>query len=342
MMLREGDSVPVPRARVLLHRIGRQRQGPIDSVVGGGRGEFSFRFHPDTSAVFLVSASFAGIEYFSSPLHAGAGSPDTGLALVVSDTSSTGPIGVDVRHLVVSRPTAEGRRPVLEIVALVNSGERTRIARDSTSPSWAAPIPPGVGAFQPGASDVSPEALVTRHDSVLLFAPVAPGEKQLVFSYTLPPGPRSIRIPVADSIPAFDVLLEEANARASGGTIAEADTQQVEGHTFRQWIGMVRRGDTVEIRFGTLGNPRLLLPALVALVGLGLVTTALVLLRRRPAGVAPSGAPEDVLSRLAKLDARYAGRAGEVPPEEWQQYRTERARLKSELESSLAGRGRPS
>jgi hypothetical protein len=46
-----------------------------------------------------------------------------------------------------------------------------------------------------------------------------------------------------------------------------------------------------------------------------------------------------LVDALARLDARYAGREGDVPAEEWATYVAERARLKRELEAHLAGGG---
>ena len=86
------DTVPVPGARVVLHRVGRAVQGPVDSTMSGPRGQFTFRFVPDTAAIYLLSSGWQGIEYFSTPLHTDPTAPDTGLMVVVSDTSSTVPI----------------------------------------------------------------------------------------------------------------------------------------------------------------------------------------------------------------------------------------------------------
>ena len=82
-----GDTIPVPAARVVLHRVGRDQQGPIDSLVTGADGRFRFRYLADTAAVFLLSSGYAGIEYFSTPLHLDPNAPDTG-----PETASTPPL----------------------------------------------------------------------------------------------------------------------------------------------------------------------------------------------------------------------------------------------------------
>lgn len=325
------DTLPVPRATVTMHRVGRDAQGPVDSTIAGPRGEFRFRYTADTSAVYLLSSGWAGIEYFSSPLHTTPGVPDTGLVLVVSDTSSTVPVTVTSRHLVISKPGSDGSRAALEIVVIANAGQAARIAPDSTHPSWAAAVPAGVIGFRPGSGDFSADALVFRNDSVMLFAPVAPGEKQVLFTYSLPPGSGRVRIPVGDSIGIFNILLEEFDRTVRGGGLVRGDSQAIEGHTFLQWSGGVGAGSEVTIDFPS-GGRNWILPALVTAVALSLAVVAFRTFRRRPA---PAGA-SPLLDRLARLDAQYAGREAVVPAEEWARYQAERARLKSELTAELA------
>ncbi len=87
-----GDTVPVGPDSLVLHRVGQAAQGPIDTVETGPRGRFEVRFHPDTSALFLFSVRYEGIEYFSAPIRGLAGKPDTSLVIIVADTSSSTPV----------------------------------------------------------------------------------------------------------------------------------------------------------------------------------------------------------------------------------------------------------
>jgi hypothetical protein len=50
------------------------------------------------------------------------------------------------------------------------------------------------------------------------------------------------------------------------------------------------------------------------------------------------GAAAAILETLAELDARYAGRDADTPPDEWSAYQERRARLKAELAAALAAR----
>ena len=334
--IRGKDTVGVASTRVVLHRVGHTAQGPIDSTTTGSHGEFQFRFRADTTAVYLLSSGFAGIEYFSTPVHTNPVKPDTGLMLIVSDTSSVAPIAVASRHIVISRPAKDGTRPTLEIVVLNNNGNTTRVSRDSTHPTWSARLPRGVVNFQVGQGDVSTEAVEVRDDSILLFAPVAPGEKQLLYTYQLPASPGAVRIPVAESVASMNLLLEEFDRHVTGAGITKADSQRIESRSFQQWNGPVGPGAVIGIDFP--GNrTQWFLPTLVSALGVALVTVLARALRQRPA---PGGAPGpgSLLDELARLDARFAGREAEVTPAEWSAYQVERAHLKREVTSQLAGR----
>ncbi len=333
--LTAGDTVPQAGARVVLHRIGRDVQGPLDSTSTGAHGDFRFRWLADTGSVYLLSSPYAGIQYFSTPLHTNGAPPDTGVLLVVSDTSSTAALVTISRHIAISKPAADGTRATLEIVMLANPGSTTRVARDSSLPAWAARLPAGAISFQPGSGDVAAEALETRNDSVLLFAPVAPGEKQLIYTYQLPASPGTVRFPVVDSIGMVNLLLEESALQARGGTLVRGDSQAIEGRSFRQWTGQVPAGSAIEVDFP--GNPgRGVLPALVGGMAVILAAVLARALRRAPAPAQPAGGTPSALNDIAALDARYAGKEPEVPAAEWATYLSERDRLKQLLSRELA------
>src|SRR6266705_6686215 len=78
---------PVSGAWVVLHRVGPDRAGPLDSVRSDSRGRYSFRYLRTGSqdAVYFVSASYDGIAYFTLPLAEGRVSGDDG-EVTVFDT----------------------------------------------------------------------------------------------------------------------------------------------------------------------------------------------------------------------------------------------------------------
>jgi hypothetical protein len=335
---RPGDTVPVPGVRVLLHRVGRAEQGPIDSARADAAGRFRFRFRPDTSAIYLLSARYRGIEYFSPPVHTNPQRPDTAIRLVAYDTSTTAPIAVGARHIVVPRPGQDGARSVLDLIVLRNGGTLARVSPDSMHPTWSFLLPAGTGEMQVGESDVSPDAVVRQGDSVLVFAPLAPGDKQLTLEYAVMPVRGRLAFPVGPGGSPVNLLVEERGVSVGGGSLALADSQVIEGRSFRRWTGQVPPGGSVTIAWPGPGVASWrVLAALVGAVGLALVLAAWRLLRRPAAGAAPPPAgPDRLLDAIAALDARYAGREAETSPGEWRAYQSERARLKAELHAALA------
>ena len=171
----KGDSTPVAGTRVVLHQVGRALQGPLDSTKTDRRGRFRFSFRPDTSALYLVSVRHAGIEYFSPPVHTNPARPDTAIRVIVYDTSSTAPVSLEARHLVVTQPGEDGSRNVLDLIVLLNSGQRTRVAPDSAGRLLAGAAAGGTIGLELGESDVSPEAVTRRGDSILVAGTAGPG-----------------------------------------------------------------------------------------------------------------------------------------------------------------------
>lgn len=276
------DSIGVPGIQVVLHEVGVETQGPRDSIRTDATGRFRFRFRPDTLAVYLVSARFDGIVYFSDPIDIESAAPS--LALIVSDTSTTEPVTASSRHVVLRAPDVDGARQALDIVVLRNTGTRTRVGRDTTTAAWGMPLPPGIAAATVGDADFSPDAISIRNDSALVFAPIAPGEKQVVIQYVVPPDLSPLRIPIADSIGVVTLLAEETGVRVRG--LAPADSQVIAGTSFSRWTGTPDPGTMVEVTVptgsGTGPAPSWVLPALVAALGAVLLGAMLWLLRGRP------------------------------------------------------------
>jgi hypothetical protein len=334
------DTFAVPRIRVLLHRVGRQRQGPIDSALTDPRGRFRFVFRPDSGSLYLLSARYGGIEYFSSPVHTNPVRPDTAIPVFVYDTSSRAPVEVEAHHIVVPRPADDGSRSVLELFVLRNPGLRARVGADSAHAAWSAPLPPGSVGLEVGESDLSPEAVSRRGDSVHVFAPIAPGEKQLALQYVLPGEQNRVTFPVGASASSVNLLIEGPVAAVSGAPLAFADSQLIEGRMFRRWTGTVSPGARIQVALaGSRRTPVKLLAGLVAGLALALLLAGWrVLAHPRPQPT--TAMPDGLLASIASLDLRYLGRQAEVTADEWENYRSERARLKAELEASLATRKR--
>lgn len=331
-----GDSIPLSRFRILLHRVGKDRQGPLDSALTDADGRFRFAFSRDTSAIYILSGRYDGIAYFSRPVFLNPRAPDTNLVVAVSDTLSRAPVALEARHLVISAPAADGTRNVVELLLLRNPGILTRVARDTGSAVWSALIPDDAMGFSVGDGDFSADAVDRNRDSVLIMAPISPGEKQVSLQYVLPAGIAGIAIPFPAGTPTANVLLEERAARVTGGGLARSDsTLTIQGRQFTRWTGPMAAGSTLRIELPhPTRAPRWLLVALVGLVGAGLAAALVRAFARRPAAAVPP-----VLDQLAELDARYVGRESEVPAAEWREYLARREALKARLAETLAGTG---
>jgi hypothetical protein len=329
------DSIPVRGARVLLHRVGPNTQGPIDSTRSDRQARFHFAFRPDSGAFYVLSAEHAGIEYFSQPVPTNPARPATGIRILVYDTSSAAPVSLEARHIVVTRPAEDGSRGVLDLMVLRNGGRLTRIASDTAHPTWSAPLPPGTIGLELSESDFSREAVDRRNDSVIVVAPIAPGEKQLTVQYLIPSDRTVVELPFGARGTSINVLAEEKAVRVTGTGIAVADSQTLQGRSFRRWTGVAQPGGVVRIVLpGARRTPTWLLAILVGTLTLVFIGVGWWLVARR----SPPGARNtaELIAALAALDVRYAGREGETPVDEWSSYLTERARIKAELEASLA------
>jgi hypothetical protein len=343
MRVAGGDTLPVGRVSVVLHKVSRAVQGPIDTVTADPLGRFGFRFPTDTTAAYLLSVRYEGIQYFSQAVASNPERPDTGIVILVADTSSTVPVRARERTLLVSRADESGTRAVIDWLVLQNAGERTRVAGDSLSPSWGAALPPdaqNVALADAALSQFSSDALEFRRDSVLLFAPISPGQKELVLQYRIPGTLRRFRVPLSEALDSLFVLLEDPGARVRMPALVAADSQRLEGRAFRRWAGKASSSATLEVEFpaGSIAA-KLTLPLLVGAAALGFALLSVFALRRRgPA--APH--PVYLADAIARLDAARLERGGTLPPEEEARYLAERERLSAALTRALAAVSRRS
>ena len=88
-------------------------------------GRFAFRFTADTSAAYLLSSRYGGIEYFSQPVATNPSRPDTGIVVIVADTSSLVP--VVVRQRTTSAPLSGADGAIKVRVADIKRGKTTDV-----------------------------------------------------------------------------------------------------------------------------------------------------------------------------------------------------------------------
>ena len=230
----------LPGTMVTLHRVGSDTAGPMDSLRTDASGQFMFRYQPRgaSDAVYFVSASYDGIAYFSQPLvQPVTRGPDAEIT-VFDTTSQHVPVQVRGRHLIVSSPGASGSRTVVEVFELSNDSSVTLVspATSGDRPTWHTTIPPGAEGVRVGQGDVSADAVTVVHNDFEIFAPIAPGLKQISFTYTLPSSAFPLVRPSAAAVSVMEILLEEPTARAEAPRLREVDPVSIQGRTFRRFI----------------------------------------------------------------------------------------------------------
>ena len=287
-MLRGGrDTVPLPNAPVVLHRVTRSSAGPIDSSRTNARGRYRFELRDvDSGGIYLVSTLYDSLAYVSPPLDV-TGRPLAHVDDIVAypTTSNAPPIRLERRLATIAGAGTEGTREVLEILELENTGQTTRITRDTLAPTWAGRIPEGAGQPRGGQGDISPEAMRFRHDSIIVLAPVPPGPvKQLSYAYTLRAGTRTLAIPIDQVTANLNLLLEDTAAVVTAPRLESLGVQELEQRHYAAYrAGPLMPGDRVEIQLPSTGlRAQTVLPYIVALLAAGMLVALVWALRRKP------------------------------------------------------------
>ena len=231
---------PVSGTWVVLHRVGPDSSGPLDSVRSDSRGRYSFKYLRTGSqdAIYFVAASYAGIAYFTPPLPEGRVSGEDG-EIAVFDTTS-GPIPTSLRghHVVVSAVDENARRSVMEVYDLSNDTSVTRVASGDApeNATWRAHLTPGASDFRVSQGDISAAAVTFVNGAVNVFAPIAPGIKQLSFSYSLPAKAFPLKLPLEKKTGVYEIMIEEQAGSVTGPHLKEVDPVTVEERNFRRFL----------------------------------------------------------------------------------------------------------
>lgn len=339
--VRRADTIPLASAWVVLHQVSGTAGGPVDSGRTDADGEYLLRApRLDSASVYLVSVNHQGINYFGSPVRATTGyTMDTSETVFVFDTSSVGdPLTLAEKHVVVRSQDPDGSRPVLELLVLENRTGVTRVSPDTITPVWEGALPPGVLELEVGESDFSPGAITRRGDSVAVTAPVAPGEKQLVYAYTVPAGD-VFRIPIDQPVARLQLLLEDTAAAVLSPFLDPRGMEQMDVARFARYEGTVPvAGGAVEVRFSrrpwAIGDLWWIVVAAAAVA----MTAGLIAAFRRPQRVPVADDATILTARIAELDSRFAVLGASATDEQRRAYQTERDALKTRLAAALAER----
>jgi hypothetical protein len=281
---------PVSGAWVVLHRVGPDRAGPLDSLRSDSRGRYAFNYARTGSedAVYFVSASHDGIAYFTPPLAEGRVSGDDGEITVFDTTSGHVPMSLRGHHVVVSTADANARRSIVEVYDLSNDSSVTRVANGETpaAATWQVHVAPGAADFKVSQGDISAAAVSYADGVVSVFAPLAPGIKQLSFSYSLPANSFPLKLPVETETGIYEILIEEKLGNVTGTHMKEMDPVTVDERNFRRFLASDMPLNSVAIIDlpapppTHVIDPRYLV-ALTLLIGGAMILTLAHALRRR-------------------------------------------------------------
>jgi hypothetical protein len=344
---------PIANVRVVLHRVGPDRAGPLDSLLTDARGRYSFRFTPSGSpeAIYFVSASYDGIAYFSTPLR-GTETRGEDAQITVFDTTS-GPVPIHIlgHHIIVGAPDARGQREAVEVFEIGNDSSVTRVTGGTERPVWEMRLPRGaVGAKVNPTGEIAPSAITFTGGRVRLYAPISPGARQLSYAYQVPKTALPLSFTAEQPASVLEVLLEEPRARVTGGGLSEVAPTTTGGRSFRRFLAQNVSDQAVvqiDVPF-TLGDIRTRYFVVVAVVCAAAMIGAIAFAMRRrrvPAlasrsRTAHAPATEELLQAIALIDARVE-QGSVATADERAQYDAERARLKSRLAAALAEEHQP-
>jgi hypothetical protein len=277
------------------------------------------------------------------------------------------PVTVRGRHLIVSAPTPDGARNVIEVFELSNDTSVTAIPSSlAARGTWSVSLPPGVRNFAVRPGELPADGMSAANGRAVLQVPFAPGLKQVAFSYQLGDGGLPLRVALDGAATVLEVLIEDPRGVASGAGLVATEAVALEGRTFRRFLAQdAPAGASVEVSLPDAERrwESIALPLVLVGIGGGML---LLLLRStgrarsgRTASTAaqtPAAAPttpaaaastvavpqsravgerERLLQALAALDDGFDAR-GTATPDERAAYEDQRATLKARLAARLA------
>jgi len=316
---------PVTGQWVVLHRVGSDHAGPVDSTRSGPDGRFRFRYRPygAADALYFISSKYQGIAYFSPPLHADSVRGGDADVIVYETTTDTASLRLQGRHFVLSVP------------------------RDSTTPTWTTPLPVEAESTPVAPGDIAAGAVIFRRGRLELYAPISPGVRQLAILYALPVKAFPVSQPVGHHVSILEVLLEEPRAIVEGARLREMPAVSIDGRTFRRFLAqdvpanaviLVTPPRSTEESRGTMR----ILALLTAVAMFGAAGAWWFVRRRGAPAIASRAAPSDVeslIGELASLDARFERQSAAAGARA--EYEARRTELKSRIASALARESEP-
>jgi len=166
-----------------------------NTTMTDSEGKFQF-INVSTMNKYLVSARYTGVDYYY-PVSYTSGETKTFIEVGVCDTTSSDEmIRVGLSHVIVN--IEEKSLQVTQVYWLFNDSDRTYIGRDGV---LVFTLPEGASCFQ-APQELMPDYQELDDNRVTYLVPFPPGERQLVFSYSLvKPESDEFNVPVRTDYP---------------------------------------------------------------------------------------------------------------------------------------------
>jgi hypothetical protein len=339
--------VPLAGTWIVLHRVGNDSAAPIDSIRTDASGHFAFHYRAtgDTTAMYFIAASYSGIAYFTPPLRkaiVAGGDAD----LFVYDTTSA-PVSISVRgrHVIVTSPDTGKGRSVIEVYELSNDTSVTRVAGTGETPTFETTVPDGATSFAASDGDIPADAVKFENGRVRVFAPLAPGIKQLSFHYRIPLNKAPIAIPSVAPVAVLEVLVEDMQGNATGAALKKMASVNIEGRPFKRFLAQNAPANSVvtvlaPTQVGAAFSTRMAF-VIIAIGAAMLAGLGASLMRKGPlvahASELGDTDPDDIARKIAALDDAFEKKDLQTADERADHYES-RARMKAKLTSAIARR----
>ena len=145
-------------------------------------------------------------------------------------------------------PTEIPKSGVIRL-AQSNDSSVTRIApsdqpKDAT---WQAHLIPGAMDLRVSQGDFPAAAVSFAGGEVNVFAPFAPGIKQLSFSYSLPAKSFPLKLPLEKENQVYEIMIEDKAGSVTGPHLREVDPVTVDERNFRRFLASDMPANSVAI-----------------------------------------------------------------------------------------------
>jgi hypothetical protein len=184
------DDVPLPSTQVILHRVGSDTSGPLDSLNTRPDGSFRFRL-PSVPGpgveqiVYFASVLHDGVSYFGSAVHL-AVQLDTLYEIRVYDTEPTPVAGaalpLQARYMLLEEH--QGFWTATDLLQVNNPGQHTLVAA-AQGVTWAYPLPEGASDLEIGGGEMTSDAAELIDGHLRVMSSIPPGMREFVVRYRL-------------------------------------------------------------------------------------------------------------------------------------------------------------